>query len=107
MYKEIKYQIHATNINGLGAKNVAEEVIRGLIKRDSRCINYIYISNSLANIKFDKKKIFKRFLPNSISRIIEIFFAKIYFDNIKTLVLGDIPLYGISNQIILDMIQIK
>ena len=73
--KDTKYNIHATNINGLGAINVANEIINSLsplnniqktyyskgIKRPTNNINYIF---------------YKRILPNPISRLIEIFFSR-------------------------------
>jgi hypothetical protein len=100
MSEKIKYQIHATNIYGLGAINVAEKIINGLIKKDNEQIEKVFLSESLNIVKFKHKKKFARNLPNTISRLIEIYFAKIYFKNINTLILGDIPLYGISKQIV-------
>lgn len=100
MLEKIKYNIHATNVNGLGAINVAEKIINGLINKDNKQIEKIFVGKDLNIVKFKQTKKFIRNLPNAISRLIEIYFAKFYFKNINTLILGDIPLFGISNQIV-------
>jgi hypothetical protein len=97
--KEI--QIHATNINGLGAINVANAIISALDLCEDISIKDIYSSKDIVRVsKFGKLSIYNRFLPNRISRLIEVIFSNILFKNIPTLVLGDIPLRGIKNQVL-------
>ena len=97
--KEI--QIHATNVNGLGAINVANAIISALDSYENVSIKNIYSSKDIIrDPKFRKLSIYNRFLPNKISRLIEVIFSKLFFKNISTLVLGDIPLRGIKNQVL-------
>jgi len=97
--KDTKYNIHATNINGLGAINVANEIINSLAPLNN--IQKIYYSKGIKRPKNNNNYIFyKRILPNPISRLVEILFSRLFFENIPTLVLGDIPLRGINNQIL-------
>lgn len=97
--KDTKYNIHATNINGLGAINVANEIINSLVPLNN--IQKTYYSKGIKRHKNNNNYCFyKRILPNPISRLIEILFSRLFFENIPTLVLGDIPLRGIKNQIL-------
>ena len=97
--KDTKYNIHATNINGLGAINVANEILTSLLPLNN--IEKIYYSNGVKiTTANDNYCFYKRILPNPISRLIEILFSRLFFENIPTLVLGDIPLRGINNQIL-------
>lgn len=98
-------QIHATNINGLGASQVvisfleaAEEI--GVLENT---VIFLPESGLLSNLQLNKGvfKIYKRYLPNTFSRFFECLFSKFFFQNIETIVLGDIPLRGIKNQIVL------
>ena len=98
--KSKKVQIHATNINGLGAINVVEKLIESILKNQGSLINKIYVSE---NIKLKEHNLlikFKRRLPNFLSRLIEICFPSLFFENLPTLVLGDIPLRGIQDQVV-------
>lgn len=96
-----KIQIHATNINGLGAKNVAKELINHILKTNYNKVDKVIIGDKNLISQEDEKIIpFNRILPRTISRLFEILFSKFYFKNIPTLVLGDIPLSGIKNQIL-------
>lgn len=96
--KNTKYNIHATNIDGLGAINVANEIINSLMPL--RNIKKVYYSKRIINVTKNNYCFYKRILPNPISRLAEILFSKLFFENIPTLVLGDIPLRGIHNQIL-------
>tara|TARA_B110000977_G_C11087040_1_gene495035 strand:+ start:251 stop:1285 length:1035 start_codon:yes stop_codon:yes gene_type:complete len=97
--KDTKYNIHATNINGLGAINVANEIINSLKPLNN--IQKIYYSKGIKRATNNNNYCFyKRILPNPISRLIEILFSRLFFENIPTLILGDIPLRGINNQIL-------
>jgi glycosyltransferase involved in cell wall biosynthesis len=64
-------------------------------------IQKIYYSNGIKSAENNNNYfLYKRILPNPISRLIEILFSRLFFENIPTLVLGDIPLRGINNQIL-------
>ena len=98
-------QIHATNINGLGASQVvmsfleaAEEL--GVLEN---AIIYLPETGALSRYRLNTGtfKSYKRILPNAFSRLLEVIFSKFIFKNIETIVLGDIPLRGIDNQIVL------
>lgn len=98
-------QIHATNINGLGASQVvisfleaAEEL--GVLEN---AIIYLPETGALSRHRLNTGtfKSYKRILPNAFSRLLEVIFSKFIFKNIETIVLGDIPLRGIDNQIVL------
>lgn len=101
----MKLQIHATNINGLGASQVVKSFLDSCEKLDYLIDAKIYLPehSGLSNYKSEKGKCinYNRFFPNGISRIIETLFSRFYFENIPTIVLGDIPLRGIENQIVL------
>ena len=98
-------QIHATNINGLGASQVVISLLDSM-SIDGEFENYtIYLpktgilENYIPKKGFVKR--FRRVLPNSISRLLECFFSRFFFKNEPTIVLGDIPLRGIKNQVVL------
>lgn len=98
--------IHATNTSGLGASHVTTSFIDaasnlGLLN-DS--ILYLPKTGPLKNYLSSSGNIVRhnRWLPNGISRLIECLFASYIFpSNEQTIVLGDIPLRGIVNQIVL------
>ena len=97
--KDTKYNIHATNINGLGAINVANEIINSLMPLNN--IQKTYYSKGIKRPTNNNNYcLYNRILPNPISRLIEILFSRLFFENIPTLVLGDIPLRGINDQIL-------
>jgi len=100
--------IHATNINGLGAIQVVKSVLPPIF-------NYFQNESILCYLPENKNDFpenlnscnyqinyFKRNLPNSISRFSECVFSRFYFKKAdKILVLGDIPLSGFNNQVVL------
>jgi glycosyltransferase involved in cell wall biosynthesis len=98
-------QIHATNINGLGASQVVISLLQSLSKNKDFKGSVVYLPETglLQNYYPTSGEIkrFRRFLPNSISRLLECMFSRLYFDDKPTIVLGDIPLRGIKNQIVL------
>jgi hypothetical protein len=98
--------IHATNINGLGASQVVTSFIDAACNLNllEKAIVYLPEEGQLASYMPVQGKIFryKRFLPNSISRLFESFFGNYIFPKEDfTIVLGDVPLRGIKNQIVL------
>jgi hypothetical protein len=98
-------QIHATNINGLGASQVVISFLEAAEEVGSLENSIIYLPEtgilSQFKLKTGTYKRYKRFLPNAFSRLFECVFSKLIFKNIETIVLGDIPLRGIDNQIVL------
>jgi hypothetical protein len=98
-------QIHATNIRGLGASQVVVSFLDAYSRVSDYDATIIHLPQKgiLSNYipKSGLLKRFRRVLPNGISRFIECFFSFFYFSNIPTIVLGDIPLRGITNQIVL------
>jgi glycosyltransferase involved in cell wall biosynthesis len=101
----MEYQIHATNITGLGAQKVVLSLIKGLNTNSqlNECIIYTAPIPELKTISGKAKVITKsnRFIPNSFYRLIELVFARKLFNDLPTIVLGDIPLRGIKNQVVL------
>jgi len=91
-------QIHATNVEGLGAKNVVKNLIVSIDKEYPNKVEYVYLNSNDFNVSNLKIKNYNRVLPKSLSRLFEIIFSRLLFKNRKTLVLGDIPLTGINNQ---------
>ena len=98
-------QIHATNINGLGASQVITSLLDSLLKnKDCHDVEIYLPETGFLKSYHPKNAIVKRYqrkLPNSISRLFECFFSRLYFKDKPTIVLGDIPLRGLNNQIVL------
>ena len=64
--KDTKYNIHATNINGLGAINVANEILNSLMPLNN--IQKIYYSNGIKSAENNNNYfLYKRIFPNPIS----------------------------------------
>lgn len=98
-------QIHATNINGLGASQVVTSLLDSLTKNKDCYDAEIYLPETGFLKSYHPEnaieKRYQRKLPNSISRFLECFFSRLYFKDKPTIVLGDIPLRGLKNQIVL------
>lgn len=103
--KDYKYQIHATNVTGLGASEVCLSMLMAFGK--SAVIEETLVllpSNGRLSDYHENEvhvKKYRRFLPTAVSRIIELVFSRWLFRNLPTVVLGDIPLNGIYNQIVM------
>lgn len=105
-YNSKKMIIHATNTTGLGASHVITSFINGASNLGllNNSILYLPEKGPLNNFSPSNGKVvrYKRWLPNSFSRLFECLFASLIFpSNEQTIVLGDIPLRGIKNQIVL------
>ena len=98
-------QIHATNVKGLGAIQVVKSFLDAWENREDILGTRVFLPESGDLSFYSSKKseivLFKRYLPSAISRVFECYFAKAYFRNELTIVLGDIPLRGISEQVVL------
>jgi glycosyltransferase involved in cell wall biosynthesis len=98
--------IHAANIKGLGtiavAKNLLGILCEIIYKSGYMPIVYLdkYNYSELAPIipEYVIIKIYKRLFPVSISRIFEIFTFFLTGEQGKYLILGDIPLFKVTNQ---------
>ena len=99
------YQIHATNINGLGASQVVVSYLDAYLQKEDINHTTIFLPNTgvLSSYQTERGTIerFKRKLPNAVSRLLECLFSRCFFKDLPTIVLGDIPLRGIKNQVVL------
>ena len=97
-------QIHATNISGLGASHVVSSFLDSYLENNNS-ETLIHLPSSGPLLNFDHKhaviKRYNRLIPNVISRFIECYLSYLFFPDIQTIVLGDIPLRKIQNQIVL------
>jgi glycosyltransferase involved in cell wall biosynthesis len=101
-----KLIVHATNIYGLGASSVAISLINAFNKNNETIIKE-YILPGEGSLKQNLPKELKineynRYLPKFLSRFLECFISPLFFDkSLNYIILGDIPLYGICNQVVL------
>jgi glycosyltransferase involved in cell wall biosynthesis len=97
-------QIHATNINGTGAVQVVKSFLQAfvILKGDIGYTVFLPESGHLKdlNLNYAKVHYYRRYVPQGLSRFIECTFSPLFFRNIPTLVLGDIPLRGIHDQVV-------
>lgn len=98
-------QIHATNINGLGASQVVISFLDAYTNNKALKDTIIYLPNKGILSSYEPSKVivkrYQRKLPNGISRFLECVFSVFLFKNVPTIVLGDLPLRGIKNQVVL------
>jgi hypothetical protein len=98
-------QIHATNIQGLGASQVVVSFLDSCSKMGylDNVLIYLPSLGFLSNYHPQNGKVirYNRKMPNGISRLLECLFSALIFPKRTTIVLGDIPLRGIYNQIVL------
>jgi glycosyltransferase involved in cell wall biosynthesis len=105
-HRKINLQIHATNINGFGARNLLLKVTSEIIKNRLLDKKRIYLNQDLNQDlfrKFENPVFIKRILWNPISRAIEIFNPFLYGSLDSSdwlLVFGDIPLFWHKKQIL-------
>jgi glycosyltransferase involved in cell wall biosynthesis len=100
------YFIHASNIHGLGARQVVRSFLSALREMDVENLTIALPDDFEDEGSIPQKNtrilFLNRGLPKSLSRLLECVFPTFYF-SIKTplIVLGDIPLRGIPNQVVL------
>jgi len=101
-----KLLIHATNVTGLGASQVATALLDRLCDHlDLRTRILVPETGPLSAFRSPNDQVsvaqFRRQLPNAISRAIECAASSLYFPATdQTLVLGDIPLRHRRNQVV-------
>jgi len=101
--------IHATNVQGLGAIQVVESIIKAIQNIDSSNKYICYCHQVLlSNLRYNYNiqnfdlRLFRRYLPNGISRLCEILFSFFFFNRPHSLiVMGDIPLRIKTKQVVL------
>lgn len=98
--------IHATNITGVGATHVVTSFIDAATELEvlNDATIFLPADGPLSNYHPLRGRIlrYKRKLANSYSRLFECFFAQFLFpQDEQFIVLGDIPLRGIKNQVVL------
>lgn len=100
--------VHATNITGLGAAQVARSIIEALLvgEEGPRLDCWVPTVGPLAGIGSTSPRAefhrFRRKLPNSVSRLLECRFSGRYFPPASHgITLGDVPLGHLGRQVVL------
>lgn len=95
----IKARIHLTNVTGIGASQLLQSLLPSLEADPLTLIESIYLPEQGALSSYRSKNplttmdVYRRILPNAISRILECTFMGGYFDgDTPLLVLGDLPI---------------
>lgn len=96
-------RIHATNLNGMGSRRLAESLLPELLDIAGKSsLLYLTQGSDLSELAKEKgARIIseRRMLPNALSRLVEVTFAaRRYRGAGSILVLGDIPLRGVPRQ---------
>lgn len=99
-------RIHATNLNGMGSRRLAEALLPPLLAQAGERVElYLAAGDNLATIVHDPSHhvvSVSRNLPNALSRFFEVTGgARRFRGEGDLLVLGDMPLMGIPNQTVL------
>lgn len=102
-----RYVVHASNVKGLGASQVAQSLIEAM-EDLGRHFQILYILPATGGLSgklvTDPGRVsyVKRIFPNALSRLLECIFTKLYYPHISApIVLGDIPLRGCVGQVVL------
>jgi len=101
--------IHASNVTGLGASQVVGSLVDAILRLNQvKKMNVALVlpdQGSLSKFRTEDPCScvhVKRWLPNSASRLIECLFPQWYYETVdRALILGDIPLRGVKNQVVL------
>ncbi len=105
--KKSEVRLHLTNVVGLGATMMAQSLLPALESNDSTYISKIYLPDHGPLSKYKplsssvKLTHYKRMLPNVFSRFFECcLMGRLFEEEAPLLVLGDIPIAGVSNQVV-------
>ena len=99
--------VHATNVTGLGASHAVNSLLGPLCDRlENGAHIYVPDRGPAASFSSGNERIkvvrHRRAAPRTVSRMAECIFPSLYFpETPQTLVLGDIPLRGRRNQVVL------
>ena len=100
--------VHATNVTGLGARHVVESLLLALARDDQLNGATVFLPDDA--IALDDLLLHagatvmrrRRLLPHSVSRMLECLLPqRAYTRHAAALVLGDVPLRGVRNQVVL------
>ena len=112
-YKKKAIRIHLTNVVGLGAVRLLQSLLPYMINQSKYRIEeaYLTIHDELSSyVQFEQETAlipYKRYLPNSISRLLECTLFGSKFDGITPLlVFGDIPIRCKSKQTVFVQTQL-
>lgn len=101
------FRIHMTNIAGLGAVRLIQSLLPCLVCQDKAVLEEVYIpsGNEVVDVELFRNEtkvcVYKRYLPNSISRFLECtVFGRMFDGDSPLLVLGDIPLRCNAPQVV-------
>lgn len=105
--KHKAFRLHLTNIAGLGAVRLIQSLLPSIVSQDEFLLERAYLPANKGIIDialFDRRtkvSVYKRYLPNSVSRFLEctVFGGRFNGDS-PLLVLGDIPLRCRAPQIV-------
>jgi len=100
----MKLFVHARNVTGLGAAQVVGSLIRGFVLKGIDMTVAVPYLASVDDLNLDKDQwvTVKGFLPNALFRIVECVFPKLFYPSVEqNIILGDIPLRGLCDQIVL------
>lgn len=100
--------VHATNLTGLGASQVAVSLIPAIsgLGAEPSIDFYVPSSGPLTQLALDRSRAslhpFTRRLPNGVSRFLECTVSRAYFPRYsRGITLGDIPLANVDRQVVL------
>jgi glycosyltransferase involved in cell wall biosynthesis len=98
-------RLHLTNVAGLGATQLMSSLLPSIEANSDYFVEAIYLPNRgvLSTYKSEclmtAIEVYKRFIPNAISRVLEcVFFAGRFNGKTPLLVFGDLPLFCNSRQ---------
>lgn len=96
--------VHASNVTGLGASQVVGSLIRALKLKEKDMFVASPVDGALSTLNTAMCGFVwvRRILPNSLFRVLECLLPKLFYPSIENnLILGDIPLRGLKNQLVL------
>lgn len=102
------FSVHLTNVKGTGAIQLLTSLLPEFENVENAKLDTLYLPEKGPLANYIPKDLnitsirYNRYLPNSLSRVLECtLFAYKFYSKIPLFVVGDIPLFGIKNQILL------
>jgi len=100
-------RLHLTNVQGLGAVRLIQSLLPSFCSQNKFRVEQVYVPDNKNIIDMSlfgertKVSIYRRYLPRSISRLLECtFFGGIFSGRTPLLVLGDMPLRCSTKQVV-------